>query len=178
MGAALIGKIKVNSNIQFLHILLTQSLKSVCPCPASCENLITFQVNLLIEANFLWTGFASTLLIEEVTYCHVWGVYVTNTTGFGIRWLDLLALLLQLKPNITPHNQWLRLAPFLAGLWLWLVTSSPSVVRWLTVHSWTLDFRIFLRLNCSSLHGYLYILLLTMESVFCLSRKNAYRIIG
>jgi hypothetical protein len=31
---------------------------------------------------------------------------VTNNNGFWIGWLDLLALLLQLQPIITAHNQW------------------------------------------------------------------------
>jgi hypothetical protein len=67
---------------------------------------------------------------------------------------------------------WLRLAPFLTGLRVFSllvtglvlihgsVTSSASVVRWLTHHSWTLNFWILcttqLRLNRSSVHGSLY----------------------
>jgi hypothetical protein len=40
-------------------------------------------------------------------YCHVFRVCVTNNNGFWIGWLDLLAILLQLQPVITAHNQWL-----------------------------------------------------------------------
>jgi hypothetical protein len=58
--------------------------------------------------------------LRVTKYCHEWRVCVTKNKGLWIWWLDLLTLLLQLKPNITPHNQWLRLAPFLAELWLWL----------------------------------------------------------
>jgi hypothetical protein len=59
---------------------------------------------------------------------------------------------LQLQPIITAHNQWLRLTPFLTGLrvyslllwltWFWFTSHSflqLSVVRWLTLHSWTLN---------------------------------------
>jgi hypothetical protein len=41
---------------------------------------------------------------------------VTNNNGFWIGWLNVLALLLQLRPTITAHNPWLRLALFLTGL--------------------------------------------------------------
>jgi hypothetical protein len=68
---------------------------------------------------------------------------------------------LQLQPITTAHNQWLSetrsiqywttsvfssavtyLVPIYES-----VTSSASVVRWLTLHSWTLNFWILLRLN-------------------------------
>jgi hypothetical protein len=79
-----------------------------------------------------------------------------------IWWLNLFALLLQLQSIITDHNQWLpktRSSPY------WTtsafsssvtdlvviresVTSSASVVRWLTLHSWTFNFsRFLLRVN-------------------------------
>jgi hypothetical protein len=58
------------------------------------------------------------------------------------------------------------------------VTSSASVVSWLTLHNWTLNFCILLRinqsrktaplrLNRSSLHDSLYRLPVTMENVCC-----------
>jgi hypothetical protein len=37
--------------------------------------------------------------------CHIFEVCVTNTNGFSIRWLGLLALLLQLQSMITAHSQ-------------------------------------------------------------------------
>jgi hypothetical protein len=77
---------------------------------------------------------------------------VTNNNGFLIGWLDLLPPL-QLQPIITAHNQWpsktrsisywttsvfsstlTDLVPIYKS-----VTSSTSVVRWLTLHSWTLN---------------------------------------
>jgi hypothetical protein len=76
-------------------------------------------------------------------------VCVTNNNGFWIRLLDLLALLLQLQPIITAHNQWLsqtRSIPYwttsvfssavtdLVLIYV-SVTSSASAVRWLTFHS-------------------------------------------
>jgi hypothetical protein len=78
---------------------------------------------------------------------------VTNNNGFWIGWLDLLALLLQLQPIITAHNQLLpktRSVPYWTtsvfsstvtdlGLIYESVTSSASVPRWLTLHSWTLN---------------------------------------
>jgi hypothetical protein len=75
---------------------------------------------------------------------------VTNNNGFWVRWLDLLALLLQLKLSITAHNHWLsktRSIPYWTTSVLFStdlvliyesVTSSASVVRWLTLHSGTL----------------------------------------
>jgi hypothetical protein len=81
---------------------------------------------------------------------------VTNNNRFWIGWLDLLALLLQLHPIITAHNQCLsktRSIPY----WTTIVfsstatnlvpiyesvISSASVVRWLTIHSWTLNWTI------------------------------------
>jgi hypothetical protein len=83
----------------------------------------------------------------------VWGS-VTNNNGFWIRWLDLLALLLQLKSLWAAHNQWLlktRSVPYWTTsvfsstvtdlvLIYELVTSSASVVHWLTLYRWTLDF--------------------------------------
>jgi hypothetical protein len=85
---------------------------------------------------------------------------VTNNNGFWIGWLDLLALLLQLlliKSIITAHNRWL---PKIRSIPYWTtsvffysfssvvtdlvliyesVPSSASVVRWITLHSWTLN---------------------------------------
>jgi hypothetical protein len=86
---------------------------------------------------------------------------MTNNNGFWIGWLNLLALLLQLQPIITAHNKWL---PKTWSIPYWTasvfsstvtdlvpiyesVTSSASVVRWLALHNWTLNFWILLRLN-------------------------------
>jgi hypothetical protein len=79
--------------------------------------------------------------------------FVTNNNGFWIEWLNLLALLLQIQPTITAHNQWLsktRSIPYWTAsvfsfavtdlvLIYESVTSSASIVRWLTLHSWTLN---------------------------------------
>jgi hypothetical protein len=79
---------------------------------------------------------------------------VTNNNGFWITWLDLLALLYN-------HNQLSQVAingclprpiPYrttdvfssTVTTWFWFtkaVTSSASVGRWLTLHSWTLNYR-------------------------------------
>jgi hypothetical protein len=80
---------------------------------------------------------------------------VTNSNRFRIGWLDLLELLLQsLLIKITKvHNRWLpktRSIPYwttsvfssiMTDLVLIYesVTSSVSVVPWLTLHSWTLN---------------------------------------
>jgi hypothetical protein len=90
---------------------------------------------------------------------------VTNNNGFWIGLLDLLALVLLWQPIITAHSQWL---PKTRSIPCWTtgvfssavtdlvliyesVTSSASVVRWLTLHSWPLNywtaFSIILRLN-------------------------------
>jgi hypothetical protein len=77
----------------------------------------------------------------------------TNNNGFWIAWLDLLALLLQLQSIITAHNRWLpktRSIPYWTTsifsstvtdlvLIYEMVTSSTTVVCWLTLHSWTLN---------------------------------------
>jgi hypothetical protein len=86
---------------------------------------------------------------------------VTNNTGFWIGWLDLLRPSLQSQSIMTAHNQWLsktRAIPYCTTsvfssavtdlvLIYESVTCSASVVRWLTLHSWTLNFWILLRLN-------------------------------
>jgi hypothetical protein len=77
---------------------------------------------------------------------------MTNNNGFWIGWLDLLALLLQLQSIITAHNRWLpktRSIPYWTTVFSSTVTdliliyksvtSSASVVCWLTLHSWTLS---------------------------------------
>jgi hypothetical protein len=81
---------------------------------------------------------------------------VTNNIGFWIGWLDLLALLLQsllITINYNSSNPWLpktRSVPYWTKsvsfstvtdlvLIYESVTSSVSVVRWLTLHSWTLN---------------------------------------
>jgi hypothetical protein len=84
---------------------------------------------------------------------HVSGVCVNNNNGFRIEWFDWLALLLQLQSIITAHNWWL---PKTGSITSWTTnvfssivtdlvliyetaTSSVSVVRWLTLHSWILN---------------------------------------
>jgi hypothetical protein len=73
---------------------------------------------------------------------------VTNNNGFWIGWSNLLALLLQLQSIITARN---RFIPYCTTsvfsstvtdlvLIYESVTSSASVVRWLTLHSWTLNY--------------------------------------
>jgi hypothetical protein len=88
----------------------------------------------------------------------------TNDNGFWIGWLDVLAPSLQLQQLTI--NTCLRLAPFLNWttsvfsstvtdlvLIYESVTSSASVVRWLTLHSWTLnsttEFWALLRMSSS-----------------------------
>jgi hypothetical protein len=66
--------------------------------------------------------------LRSVTYCHVWGVCVTDNNGFWIGWFDLLALLLQLQSIITAHNQWLlktRSIPY------WTTSVFSSYCDWL-----------------------------------------------
>jgi hypothetical protein len=77
---------------------------------------------------------------------------VTNSNGFWIGWLDLLALPLQLHSIKTFHNQWqikTRSIPYwttstfsstLTDLVLIYesVTSLASIVRWLTLNFWIL----------------------------------------
>jgi hypothetical protein len=82
---------------------------------------------------------------------------VNKNSGFGIGWLDFLALLLQLHlitSFITAHNRWLSETRSISSwtttvfssvvTYLVLiyesVTSSVSTVRWLTLHNWTLNF--------------------------------------
>jgi hypothetical protein len=79
--------------------------------------------------------------------------FVTNNNGFWIRWLDLLTPFLQLQSIMTAHNLWLsetRSIPHWTAsvffsavsdsvLIYESVTSSVSAVRWLTLHSWTLN---------------------------------------
>jgi hypothetical protein len=60
---------------------------------------------------------------------------VTNNNGLWIRWLDLLALLLQLQSVMTAHNQWLsktRSIPY----WITSVFSSTVMndERLITAH--------------------------------------------
>jgi hypothetical protein len=102
---------------------------------------------------------------------------VTNNNGFWIGWLDLLTPFFynhyNLKSIITTHNQWL---PKIRSIPYWTtsvffsivtdlvliyesVTSSASVVRWLTLHSWTL--------NPAQLLNF-WILLLLNHSIMCL----------
>jgi hypothetical protein len=103
--------------------------------------------------------------IDINMYCHTFQVGVTNNNGFWIGWLDLLALLLELQSIIKAHNQWhskTRSIPYwttsvfsstVTGLVLIYesVASWTSVFRWLTLHSWTLNywiaFWIFLRIT-------------------------------
>jgi hypothetical protein len=86
---------------------------------------------------------------------------VTNNNGFWIGWLGLLILLLQLKLIIAVRNRWLSKTPSIPSwttnvcsstvthlvLFYEFVTSSASVVSWLTLHSWTLNICILLRMN-------------------------------
>jgi hypothetical protein len=103
--------------------------------------------------------------------------------GFWIGRLDFLALLYNYNQlyQLRIHDC-LRLAPFLAGLWVsafpprltwfWFtnLTYLASVVRWLTLHSWIMNsLTTELLLPRSSLHGSLY------RPWRMLSRKHAYR---
>jgi hypothetical protein len=79
---------------------------------------------------------------------------MTNDNRFWIGWLDLLALLLQLLSiTITCNNSsqlvtlwdmfhffldYKHLPLWLTWFWFVSVTSSASLVCWLTLHSWTL----------------------------------------
>jgi hypothetical protein len=93
--------------------------------------------------------------VHEVheAYCHVSRVPWLIITGSGFGWLDLLALLLQLHSVVTAHNQWqskTRSSPYwtmsvfssaVTDLVLIYesVTSSATVLRWLTLDSWRLN---------------------------------------
>jgi hypothetical protein len=91
--------------------------------------------------------------LHVTKYCHVWGICVTNNNGFWLGWLDLLALLLQLQLIVLASNQWVSktrpiphwttsvFSSTVTDLVLIYesLTSSASVVRWLTLHSWTLN---------------------------------------
>jgi hypothetical protein len=78
---------------------------------------------------------------------------VNNNNGFGIGWLDSLALPLQLFLIITAHNQRLHKTRYIP-YWTTSVFSSTvtgfvliygsfafsaAVARWLTLHSWTFN---------------------------------------
>jgi hypothetical protein len=90
---------------------------------------------------------------KSICYCHVSGVPWLITTGSGLDdWIYLRLLLQSLLITIN-YNQWLsktRSTPYwttsvfssiVTGLVLICesVTSSASVVLWLTLHSWTLN---------------------------------------
>jgi hypothetical protein len=97
-------------------------------------------------------------VVFRIMYCDVSGVCVTNNNGFWIGWLDILALLLlQLLlitiDYITAYNRWL---PKTRSIPSWTTsvfsstvtdlvliyesdTSSAFLVRWLTLHNWTLN---------------------------------------
>jgi hypothetical protein len=109
---------------------------------------------------------------------------MTINNGFWIGWLDLLALLLQLQSTETAHNlclsktrsipYWTRSAFSSAVTDLLLiyqsVTCSASVVRWLTLHCWTLNsLTTEPRPTRSSLHCSLCRLPVTMENFCCVS---------
>jgi hypothetical protein len=56
-----------------------------------------------------------TLLSQIPIYIYITykGFSVTNNNGFWIRWLDLLALFLQLQAIMTAYNQWLSTTRFI-----------------------------------------------------------------
>jgi hypothetical protein len=70
-------------------------------------------------------------------YCHAFGVCVTNNNGFWIRWLDLLALLLQLQSIMTAHNQWLSMTSSIP-CWTTSVFSSTMMNDESLLTHWTL----------------------------------------
>jgi hypothetical protein len=91
---------------------------------------------------------------------------------------------LQLQPIVTAHNQWLSntrsisywTISVFSSMWLMPVTSSASVVHWLALHSWLLNFSRMnhdsrmtapLWLNYSSLCSSLYRVPVTTENVCC-----------
>jgi hypothetical protein len=104
--------------------------------------------------------------------------FVTDNDEFWIGWLDLLALLLQLQPIITVHNQWLsetRSIPYwTTSVFSSTVTDLVLIYESVTpsasvLHGWALNsFKTELRLTRSCLHSRFYSLALTMENVCCL----------
>jgi hypothetical protein len=108
-------------------------------------NLFPISAQLTISCHFI-------SIPSYTILSHVWDS-VTNNNGFWSEWLDLLVLLLQSQSIITAHNQWL---PKTRSIPYWTtnvftssvtdlvliyesVTSSASVVPWLTLHNWTLN---------------------------------------
>jgi hypothetical protein len=96
---------------------------------------------------------------EVSLYCHIFWVSMTNNNGFWIWWLDLLALLLQLKSIITAHNEWLSTTHAIP-YWTTSVSSSTAMNdKWrITAHTLN-SFWILLRMNhdsfiTSKLHEY------------------------
>jgi hypothetical protein len=144
----------IEDKAQYNWCPLCNSAKPLAVTPLLCSG-----VRMRSRANWLYSCSATLALGNE--YCHVHGVYVTNNNGFWTGWLDLLALLLRLQSIITAHSQWLsktRSIPYWTASVLYStvtdlvliydsVTSSASVVRWLTLRSWTLNFWILLRLT-------------------------------
>jgi hypothetical protein len=106
---------------------------------------------------------------------------VTNNNGFWIWWLDLLALLLQLQPIITAHNQWLPKTGSNPS-WITSVFSSTvsnddgRIASELVLGSPFYCDCLERHLSGSCNHGSLY--RLVRIYVNCSSRKRAYRTVA
>jgi hypothetical protein len=100
-----------------------------------------------------WNKYATKYILSRV------GVGVTNNNVFWIQWLDLLSLLLQSRPIITAHNQWL---PKTRSIPYWTTSVFSSTVtndeRRITAHTLNcLERRLSENLSNSRTHCLLYL---------------------
>jgi hypothetical protein len=114
-----------------LHIYRKKSDDHESDLSKHSLKVIYMRTFLPTKWNSFWISVWFVLLVLKYlnTY-HIfyWFFCVSNSNGFLIKWLDLLALILQIQPIITAHNQWLsttRSAPY----WTTSVFS-PAWVTW------------------------------------------------
>jgi hypothetical protein len=131
-----------------------------------CVTMITDLLTIKVLRAIYWSRSSENIYNSNIHTHIFWNTEnlscvcgsVTNNRGFWIGWLDLLTLFYSLSYSqsvTTAHNQWL---PKTRSIPHWTasvfsstvtdsvliyesVTSSASGVRWLTLHSWTLNSR-------------------------------------
>jgi hypothetical protein len=97
-----------------------------------------YLIYILILSSFFMPSFK--FIEKTLPYYHVREVCVTNNDGFWIRWLDLLALLLQLQPITTAQNQWLLRTRSIPSLITSVFSSTATnTEQRITVH-WIIEF--------------------------------------
>jgi hypothetical protein len=84
-----------------------------------------FNEKIFFYGNWIQLSFPSWNFYYNLFHISTCPGSVTNNSGFCIEWLDLLALLLQLQPIITAHNQWL---PKTRSIPYWTTSSFSSTV--------------------------------------------------